>query len=127
MPPSPRCIYNGDSAAAVTYTRGAVTNTTYQLGKSKPNALYFDGYIDEMRVVEGSPSNSWIKMNYQSQKPNATCISFGPTVASTYYWHRNSVLTSSTDFSRAYNWTMNADGTGRRPASASDDAFHRQL
>jgi hypothetical protein len=40
-----------------------------------------------------------------------------------YYWNRNDVVTSSTDFNKAYNWTANANGTGARPASGTDDDF----
>ncbi len=43
--------------------------------------------------------------------------------ATTYYWNRNEVLTNDKDFSRAYNWTSNADGTGTLPASTQDDDF----
>jgi hypothetical protein len=118
-----KLYYNGDSVAVLSYTRGSVTNSTYKIGKSNANAEYFDGGLDEVVIYEGSPSNSWIKMNYQSQKSSATCISFGPTVASTYYWNRNTVLTSSTDFNKSYNWTMNADGTGRMAVSSTDDDF----
>ncbi|MEO6098391.1 MAG: DUF2341 domain-containing protein [Fibrobacteria bacterium] len=50
-------------------------------------------------------------------------LALGSTVGATYYWNRNDVLTSSTDFSKAYNWTANANGTGARPATSNDDDF----
>jgi hypothetical protein len=41
----------------------------------------------------------------------------------TWYWDRNEVISTSTDFSKAYNWAYNADGTGIRPFSTTDDWF----
>jgi len=46
-----------------------------------------------------------------------------PAWATTYYWNRNSNLTGNKDFSRAYNWTVNADGTGAYAPSSMDDDF----
>jgi hypothetical protein len=83
----------------------------------------FDGALDEVQFSSTARNSDWIKLTYETQKSSATCVSFGPTVATTYYWNRNSVLTSSTDFSKAYNWASNSNGTGRMPVTADDDDF----
>jgi hypothetical protein len=43
--------------------------------------------------------------------------------AATFYWNRNEYITQDRDFSRATNWTANANGTGLFAASNLDDDF----
>lgn len=121
-----RMYLNGASDATALAATGSIstTNSNVMIGENEgATGRFFNGPMDEVRVENTARSANWIKLSYETQKSNATYLSFGPTVATTFYWHRNSVLTSSTDFSRAYNWTLNSDGTGRRPASSPDDAF----
>ncbi len=119
---------NGTSAgtANTSVTQTVNNNTTY-LRFGIPSAAntteIFNGSLDEVQISSSSRSADWAKLNYQTQVAGATPVLYGSTQGNTYYWNRNDVLTSSTDFSKAYNWTGNADGTGRRPASTTDDDF----
>jgi hypothetical protein len=119
---------NGASDATAVTATGSIgsTNDNVAIGEntgSGATGRYFNGLIDEARVESSARSADWIKLSYQTQRTGATCVVYGSTQATTFYWNRNDILTSSTDFSMAYNWTMNADGTGRRMPSLDDDDF----
>ncbi|MBW8886871.1 MAG: DUF2341 domain-containing protein [Fibrobacteres bacterium] len=83
----------------------------------------FNGKMDELEISNAARSADWIKLNYQTQKSSQTAVTYSATAAPTVYWNRNAVLTSSTDFNKAYNWTTKADGTGSMAASGTDDDF----
>lgn len=119
---------NGVAAgAAMTGVTRTVNNSTTYMRFGTPSVAAttedYDGALDEVQISSTARSANWIKLTYENQKSGATCISFGPTVTSAYYWNRNSVITSSTDFSKAYNWAANSNGTGRMPVTADDDDF----
>jgi hypothetical protein len=90
---------------------------------SAPSSYWFNGSLDEVVISTTARSVDWIKLAYQTQRTDVSCILYGTTQASTFYWNRNDILTSSTDLNKAYNWSVNADGTGRRAYSSADDDF----
>lgn len=121
-----RMYLNGASDAAALTATGSITTNNFNASigeNTEMTGRYFNGLIDEARVENVARSADWIKLSYQTQRTDATCILYGSTQSSAFYWNRNDILTSSTDFSKAFNWTLNADGTGRRPTSSSDDDF----
>jgi len=117
---------NGALQNTLTSVTNTVNNSTTALRIGYPAAGATEGFVgslDELEIANVDRGADWITLNYQTQKSGVTCMSFSPTVTNTYYWNRNAVITSSTDFSKAYNWSVNADGTGRMGVSSTDDDF----
>ncbi|MDB5047802.1 MAG: C-terminal target protein, partial [Fibrobacteres bacterium] len=76
--------------------------------------------MDEMRL-QGATS----RFLYRGLFLLCIAIAFlaSQSLGATYYWNHNSVLTNDKDFSRSYNWTVNANGTGAFAPSSNDDDF----
>ncbi len=117
---------NGSLITTKTSVTNTVNNSTTNLRFGYPSVVGTEGFLgtlDEVEISNVDRGADWITLNYQTQKSGATCTSYGPTVSNTYYWNRNAQVSSSTDFSKAFNWTTNADSTGRMPVSSADDDF----
>ncbi len=66
---------NGAQVATHSYTQGSISSQTYQIGKSNPNAEYFNGYINEVQIYEGIQSADFVKLSYETQKENSAFTS----------------------------------------------------
>ena len=47
------------------------------LGAHRPNDRNFIGLIDEVRISHAARPAAWVKLNYESQKPNSNVVEFG--------------------------------------------------
>jgi hypothetical protein len=52
------------------------------IGNNADRARSFDGLLDEARVSNVTRSESWIKLDYENQKPGSTFLGFAPTAVS---------------------------------------------
>jgi hypothetical protein len=41
---------------------------------------YWDGILDEARVMTGARSADWVKLDFGTQKPDQTAVTYGPTL-----------------------------------------------
>jgi hypothetical protein len=41
---------------------------------------YWDGILDEARVMTGARSADWVKLDYTTQRPAQTTVTYGTTV-----------------------------------------------
>jgi hypothetical protein len=41
-----------------------------------PPGSYFAGMLDEIQIVEGEPSDAWIRLSYATQRPDASAVSY---------------------------------------------------
>ena len=102
--------YNGLPKDSVTYTQGSVTSTTYTIGKSVPNSLYFDGYLNEVKVMDAFASADFIKLSYENQKASSTLFS------------ATTLSTSSFTSSKVFKFNTTASG-----ANVSGDVYNYPL
>jgi hypothetical protein len=52
------------------------TAAEVQIAKSFFENVYFYGAIDEPEIIRGARPAAWVKLSYETQKPDANCLSF---------------------------------------------------
>lgn len=90
---------NGTARDSVTYTQGGITSTTMRIGRSRANAFYFDGLIQEVGIMDAYASTDYIKLAYENQKSGSTL--FSSTTFNTSSFQKSKIFKFNTTASGA--------------------------